>query len=352
MNLKKILYCGLVGALMAAPFLQADAGDDWAIGTPDSDGVFPLRVNSSSEVISSVGHTITSGGQVITAGDVDVTAGDVSLNADNKAVEFGAGTDAEIQYDGVDLEIDPRVVGSGRVRVEGALVTQLHEFAEQPTMIQPDGSIPAGVDTETNIHAYKDGLTLLVENINTQTILAPAINATGMNYGYDQTNTDGIQWVTKANGSKGILNKDYFTIGTSPAFYASLKLSIGTVAGTDDCVFGFRKDAAFQALADNYTDMAAINVIAGTMWLNTIDDNAATTSTNTTDTVANATSVTLKILVSDAGVVTYTIDGAAPTTTAAFTIDDADDVVPFFYMINNATLAGAVVLQEFEAGLQ
>lgn len=274
------------------------------------------------------------------------------LFEDDMRIRLGSAGDATLSYDGTDVVLNPKLVGSGRLRVEGALLVQKHEFAHTPDIIQNDGTAASGVDTEVNMHTFNDGLVLYVQNIGTQTILQPAVNANGLDYGYDQTNNEGVQWVMRENGSKGIQNKDYFTIGTSPAFFASLKFSIADVSGTDDCAFGFRKDAAFQAAIDDYTDMAALNVISGDIKIETILNNSATTTTDTTDNWADAASKTLRVNVSAAGVVTYQIDGSAPTTTAAFTFDDTDVVTPFFYMIHASDLAGAVVLQELEVGLQ
>jgi hypothetical protein len=67
--------------------------------------------------------------------------------------------------------------------------------------------------------------------------------------------------------------------------------------------------------------MAVINCLAGDFKIETIDDNNATTTTDTTDNASDGTDHTIEVRVSAAGVVTYLIDGVAPTTTAAFTID-------------------------------
>ena len=60
--------------------------------------------------------------------------------------------------------------------------------------------------------------------------------------------------------------------------------------------------------------------------------------TNTTDLWGgDAATKTLKVLVSAAGVVTYTINGAAPTVTHAFTFDAADVVVPYIRIEHSAS---------------
>jgi hypothetical protein len=182
----------------------------------------------------------------------------------------------------------------------------------------------------------------------TQTILAPAATATGWDVNQDQTDNDGIE-VTQ-----GILSRSpgCFTVGTDVAFFFSVKLKIADVSGTDDCAIGFRKAEAYQANVDDYDEGAFLNVISGAINIETILNNGATTTTDTTNTWADGATKTLKVLVSAAGVVTYQIDGAAPTTVAAFTFDSGEVLVPFFFMLNAADVAGAVELIEWECGVQ
>lgn len=184
--------------------------------------------------------------------------------------------------------------------------------------------------------------------LGTQTILYPQRAATGLDLNMDQTDNDGIEI------GNGILegSRGSFKIGTDPAFYGKMKFSIADVSGTDDCIFGFRKAADYQANVDDYTDFAGLNVISGDIKIETALNNAATTTTDTTQNWADGETHTLEVLVSAAGVVTYKIDGAAPTTTAAFTFDDTDVVVPFFYFLNAADVAGAVVGIEWEVDFQ
>lgn len=224
-------------------------------------------------------------------------------------------------------------------------------FGSPPIVIDDDSSIAAGTDAETMIHQYPDGLRLHVSNIGTQTILIPAANTAGMNYAYDQTADDGVQWVASMNTHKGHPKVDRFTVGTDGAFYAELKFSIEDVSGTDDCLFGFRKVEAIQAAVDDYDEMAAFNVESGDIKIETILNNAATTTTDTTDNWADGETHTLRVDVSSAGVVTYKIDGSAPTTTAAFTFDSGEVVTPFWYLLHDTDLAGAVILKEVKWGL-
>lgn len=206
---------------------------------------------------------------------------------------------------------------------------------------------PTGATGDENIMVMPEG-TLEWHVLGTQTILAPVLVATGLQVNQDATANDGIEICG------GILacNKLAFTVGTDPAFYAKLKFSIADVSGTDDCAFGFRKVEAYQANIDDYDEMAALNVISGDIKIETILNGGDTTTTDTTNNWADTTTHELEVRVSAAGVVTYKIDNLTPLTVAAFTFDDAEVVVPFFYMLNDTDLAGNIVLTHFECGPQ
>jgi hypothetical protein len=52
--------------------------------------------------------------------------GDHYIQTDSKGLVLGAGGDAKIQYDGTDLTINPKVVGTGKCSISGALTA--HKF--------------------------------------------------------------------------------------------------------------------------------------------------------------------------------------------------------------------------------
>jgi len=185
--------------------------------------------------------------------------------------------------------------------------------------------------------------------LGTQTITAPVITASGLNMGsMDQTANDGLEL------NHGVLSSQVpsFIVGTDAAFFFRVRFSIEDVSGTDDCAIGFRKVEANQANIDDYADMAVLNVISGDINIETIVGGAATTTTDTTDNWADTETHELKVLVSADGVVTYQIDGAAPTTTAAYTFTDGLNVMPFVYFLQDTDIAGAVPIMEWECGYQ
>ena len=247
----------------------------------------------------------------------------------------------------------PSTVGCSDIPDDSIKQTKLNrrftfeEFESRALTALAAGGAPLGATGSVNVLATEDNL-FEYHIKGTQTILAPVLAAGGLDVGMDQTDNDGVE-ITQGITAR---SRAAFVVGTD-AFYAKCKLSIATVAGTDDCAFGFRTAEAYQANLDDYNNMAALNVIAGDIKIETIDDNAATTTTDTTNDWADGETHTLEVYVGVDRAVTYKIDGVAPLVTAPFSLDNGDTVVPFFFMLNaNASQAGAILIQEWEVGLQ
>lgn len=181
-----------------------------------------------------------------------------------------------------------------------------------------------------------------------QTIVAPSLGTGGLDVSLDAADNEGAEFCLGINAK----NRGVFVVGTSPAFFARLRFAIADVSDTDDCIFGFRKVEAYQANVDDYDEMAGLNVISGDIKIETILNGGATTTTDTTNNWADTATHELAVYVSAAGVVTYKIDGLPPLTTKAFTFDDGEVVVPFFYFLHAAASTAGIVLKEFECGLQ
>lgn len=204
--------------------------------------------------------------------------------------------------------------------------------------------------TAGNVNAFVLPTTAFEYGIlGTQTITAPVISASGLDMGsMDQTANDGLEL------NHGVLATQIpaFTIGTDTAFFLRARFSIADVSGTDDCAVGFRKCEANQANIDDYADMAVLNVISGDIKIETIVGGAATVTTDTTQNWADTETHELVISVDAAGAVTYTIDGVAPTVTAAYSFTNGLTVMPFFYFLQDTDIAGAVPLMQWECGFQ
>ena len=224
---------------------------------------------------------------------------------------------------------------------------------------QSDGSIFSGATGEINQWGFRCGNTLAVHAIGTQTLLAPALNTAGLNVSGDQTNNDGWAIRGRSASALGVLNKDYFTVGTSPAFYMKVKFSIATVAGLDDLRCGFAKVEAHNADPDALDELATLAVMAGDIKTQTIINGASTVATDITSgggdgagNWADAATHTFTINVSGGGAVTYLIDGVAGTGAVAYSFDSGEVVTPYWFHRHDSSPAGAVVWQELEFGLQ
>jgi len=224
---------------------------------------------------------------------------------------------------------------------------------------QSDGSIFEGAAGETNQWMFRCGNTLSAVAIGTQTLLGPVLNTSGLDISGDQTDNDGWQFRGRSSLAMGRLNKDYFTVGTSPAFYAKCKFSIADVSGIDDLRFGFAKVEAFNANPDDLDELATLAVMAGDIKTQTIINGASTVATDITSgggddagNWANAATHTFQVNVSSTGVVTYLIDGVAGTGAVAYTFDDGENVTPYWFHRNDSDVGGAIVWQTFEFGLQ
>ncbi len=215
------------------------------------------------------------------------------------------------------------------------------------------GGVPTGATGDENLMVMQQG-EILEQHINGagQTIIAPVMDATGLLISLDLTDNEGAEY------SWGILgtNRHAYTIGTDAAFFFECKIKLADVTGVDPLYIGFRKQEAYQGTFTAYTDYAFIGVEeTQNSALITIADElngGGTTYTNTTDAWADGETHTLRVNVSAAGVVTYLIDGVAPSATHAFTFDNTDVVMPCLYFLHGTTTPGEIHLIEMECGFQ
>ena len=239
----------------------------------------------------------------------------------------------------IDTKIDDQITGK----------KQVFRFGTPPVVLDYEHATAQLVDGtagDTTLHQYADGLSMTVYPIVGQAIDKPAATTAGMNYGYDQTNDDGLEIRLSDNTTKGREGVDRFTVGKQ-GFSAELEFSIATVAGTDDCIWGFAKVEAHQAAIDDCDEMAGLNVISGNIKIETILNGATTTTTDTTENWADGEVHSLKVIVAKSGAVTYEIDGHAPATTAAFSFDVGEVVTPFFSFLQaSGAQTGALVLRK------
>lgn len=188
--------------------------------------------------------------------------------------------------------------------------------------------------------------------IGTQTILAPSLDAFGLNLVQDNTAGDGIELCM----GQSALSPMAFTIGSDAAFFLQAKFKVQDASGTNPLIIGFRKVQAFDATLSNYTDFVSIGIVGtanpNTVKLQTQLNTGGVVTTDTTNTVADGATFQLQINVSSAGVVTYQYNYAAPTVVAAFTFDSGDVVIPFIRFTEAADVTTQAACNYLECGFQ
>lgn len=188
--------------------------------------------------------------------------------------------------------------------------------------------------------------------------LRPVIIADGLDVGCDQTSTEGSEVFTNFLGASG----RPFIVGVDKPFYFQCQMKVADISGLTSFAIGFRKALVNAAALATYTDYAALggNASAASMALKQQTNLAGggQTTTDTTQTLADATSYTVRVNVDKAGVVTFLHDAATPgvmlppTTVAAFTLAAGTPVIPFMFALQGADLADNIVIQNWECGYQ
>ncbi len=256
--------------------------------------------------------------------------------------------------------------GTGEITVTGTVKEITSEFttrsgdsipavSQSPVMTTAadTGGVVTGAGGDVNLMMLQEGVLMEQFIIGTQTIIAPRMDANGLLVSLDLTVAEGAEYNF---GAARTNSRHAFTIGTSAAFFFEIGLRINDMDGAAPYIIGFRKSEANNATFGSYTDYAAIGMIAATSAVNsvTVDELNGTgqTITNTTDAWGGDGSTnTLRVLVSAAGVVTYTINSVAASAAGAITFDNADVVCPFIHLIHSAS-ATAVNITSLKCGFQ
>lgn len=218
--------------------------------------------------------------------------------------------------------------------------------------LQLDGTPFDGATGIHNIAYFDNGNALVYASLGAGQTLDIDMDATGLDVAGDQTADEGYEIRGGVLGASG----RPFVVGQDAAFQFCASVTITDVSGTDEFHIGFRRPETINAAYDNYLDLVSIGIVTAAdpalIQIETIDDNAATVTTSTTDTVADGVNKRYCILVSAAGAVTYTNDGNPPTATAAVTIDSGDPMIPFIYLLHDAGLADEVIITEWDVSYQ
>lgn len=224
-------------------------------------------------------------------------------------------------------------------------------FQVQPITAKVGGGAATGTAGDNNVlytpfGAYEWNV------IGTQTILAPSLDTFGLNLVQDNTSGDGIELCM----GQTALSPAAFIIGTDAAFFMRAQFKVQDASGCNPLIIGFRKAQAFDATLANYTDFASIGIVGtanpNTVQLQTQVNTGGVVTTNTTNTVADGDTFSVRILVSAAGVVTYQLNNQTPTTVAAYTFTNGLTVIPFIRFTEAADITTQASCNYFEVGYQ
>lgn len=197
--------------------------------------------------------------------------------------------------------------------------------------------------------SFGQGMKLAYHPIVVQ-LIAPDMDADSLDLEGDITSGDGVELAS--GGIYGASGRPYI-VGDDPAFQFCIDIEFAVaLASTADFHMGWRQVEEFNATFDSYNTYATIGLITTNIVIETEDDGGGTTTTDTDQDMANATRYVLCTKVSDAGVVTYTIDGQTPQTTVAYTFDDGTAVIPFVHLLQAGTQTGEADLRLWEVKYQ
>ncbi|MDP2652187.1 MAG: hypothetical protein Q8O94_03555 [bacterium] len=309
--------------------------------TIDSVGV--VELNSAGAAIGIGTDANNFAVNIATGGDRTTTIGNAT---GANGLVFVAGTDG-ITFTGTVKEIDAQFLAA-----TGDDIT----FQQSPLIGSAlnTGVAATGATGDVNLLSMQNGVIMEQFVLGAgQTIIKPVMEAEGLLVSGDLTATEGYEYNF---GAARVNSRHAFTIGTDAAFFFECEFTVADVSGANPYMIGFRKSEANNASVEAYTDYALIGlsqpVNEGTVIIKTELNGGGTTNTNTTDAWADAATHTLAVLVSAAGVVTYTIDGVAPTATAAYTFDNGDVVCPLIVLLHGAAAPGEVHLNSMKIGFQ
>lgn len=226
-------------------------------------------------------------------------------------------------------------------------------FMVQPVTSKVGGGAATGTAGDNNV-LYSAYGQYEWNVIGTQTILAPSLDTTngGLNLVQDAVSGDGIELCM----GRTAFSPRAFTIGSSPAFFTQLVTKVEDVSGANPLILGFLKAQAFDATLANYTDFAVIGIV-GTANPNTIQtvtnlNGGTPVTTDTTQTIADATQFQLAVYVSASGAVTYQYNYQEPTVTVPFTFDTGDVVIPFIRFTEAADVTSYAPILFWNGGAQ
>lgn len=240
------------------------------------------------------------------------------------------------------------------------------------TAVTGAGAVPAGTTVKmlTPGGSYWD-----MYATTAQTILPVGVAGSGLNISCDAVENETVEFVPGGNSSSSRLA---YVVGTDSDFFIRVKFKITDVSGYDQFGIGFRKQEAFAtptsflSTGDGiYTDFFLLG-INGEDGVNvqTMSDLNNGGSTTVTDTLFNATDaevLELEVRVIGGKAIGFingvrlgnpvkkdgdgtSITSQSTNSTASFTFDSGDTLVPMIFGRHDDEVAEATYLQEIEIG--
>lgn len=214
-------------------------------------------------------------------------------------------------------------------------------FGAAPVCSAAAGTAAVATSSNTNNLIFNDGNAFEIFNQTNVGQPAPTLsnNPVGSGLSFAAVINAGSLGIEMTNGHQANC-KTNRTCNSSPAFFLKATFIITTDNLVNQLFIGFRKQQSYTATLTSYTDYATIG-ISGTnspakIQIQTQTGSGGQTTTNTTNTWASGATHTLGVFVDASGNVTYTIDGSAPTATAAFQFASGKNVIPFMWYVTPA----------------
>lgn len=225
------------------------------------------------------------------------------------------------------------------------------EYAAVPSAIHTIAGLVQSAAAQQLDIGYFGPHKFIFAQATAQTIL-PTMGSNGLDISGDEVNGESYEMFAGILGASG----RPAVVGLDPAFYFCATVTTQDASGTNELKVGWR--SATQTQSATYTDYLNYALIGihstdttdpAPIFVQTGNDDTDV-STDTTDTFADAAEKKFCVNVSGAGAVTYTINGAAPTATAAFSFDDGDSLIPFIIVQQGSDVTTSTEVLLWEVG--
>ena len=140
-----------------------------------------------------------------------------------------------------------------------------------------------------------------------------------------------------------------FLEGGDKDYYIEVKMTATTVTSIEEFIVGFRSAATPIAEFDDYLDFAALRIdTSQNVQMESILNNLAADTTDTTINAADDTQIILRVEVTNAGNARFLVNGTTYTHDTAM-VFDADTIIPFVHLITS-TGDPVCILNNLEVG--